>query len=376
LSLNNGHRDTSWYDNVMKMNLDTPLSINITTGTIVKTLIVLALAYTLFLLRDIVLVLLTAVVIASAVEPAARWLMKYKIPRLPSVVFVYLIIALGIFGVFYFVVPPLLSETVGFLSTVPDYLGTLDFSALLSKVGFLSTGGVLPDTFGVGEVVSGFRSYLTDIPGSVFATVSTIFGGALSLALIIVFSFYLTVQENGIVSFLQVVTPYRHQKYAIDLWRRSQHKIGLWMQGQLLLMLIIGVLVYLGLTIMGVKHAFLFAILAAAFELIPLFGPVLASIPAIAVGFVTGGVTLGLIIIGLYVIIQQFENHLIYPLVVNKVVGVPALLVILALIIGAQIAGFLGILLSVPIAAALMEFTNDIQKKNRALAAVEDDTSA
>jgi len=81
------------------------------------------------------------------------------------------------------------------------------------------------------------------------------------------------------------------------------------------------------------------------------------------------GASLGLMVVGLYVIIQQFENHLIYPLVVRKVVGVPPLLVIIALIIGGKLAGFLGVLLAVPMAAAILEFTDDIQKeKHRALA--------
>lgn len=140
------------------------------------------------------------------------------------------------------------------------------------------------------------------------------------------------------------------------------------MQGQLLLALIIGVLVYLGLTILGVKYALLLAILAAFAELVPVVGPVLAAIPAIAIAFTDGGTSLGFMVVAFYIIIQQFENHLMYPLVVNKVVGVPPLLVILGLIIGAKLFGFLGILLSVPVAAALMEFVKDVEKnKNKIL---------
>jgi len=95
--------------------------------------------------------------------------------------------------------------------------------------------------------------------------------------------------------------------------------------------------------------------------LIPIFGPIIAMIPAIAIAFTDGGLTSAVIILGFYLIIQQFENNLIYPLVVRKVVGVPPLLVILALLIGAKLAGFLGILLSVPIAAAFREYINDIE---------------
>lgn len=193
------------------------------------------------------------------------------------------------------------------------------------------------------------------------------FGGLFSFVLIIVFSFYFAVQERGIASFLRIITPPKHEKYAIDLWKRSQLKIGLWMQGQLLLALIIGVLVYLGMMILGVKYALLLALLAAVAELIPLFGPVLAAIPAVAIGFIDGGATLGFLVVGFYVIIQQFENHLIYPLVVKKVVGVPPLLVILALLVGGQLAGFLGIIIAVPLAATLMEFLNDLEKDKKKL---------
>ncbi len=187
--------------------------------------------------------------------------------------------------------------------------------------------------------------------------------------LIVVFSFYFSVQETGVDDFLRVVTPVKEQAYVLHLWKRSQEKIGKWMQGQLILALIVGVLLYLGLTVLGVPHALLLAILAAVFELIPVFGQILAAIPALAIGFGAGGATEALLVVGLYVLVQQFEAHLIYPVVVKKVVGVPPLLVILALLIGFKLFGFLGVLLSVPIAGAIQEFVSDVDReKTRALA--------
>ena len=162
--------------------------------------------------------------------------------------------------------------------------------------------------------------------------------------------------------FLRIITPLRSEKYIIDLWKRSQRKIGYWMQGQLLLGIVVGVLVYLGLMILGIQNALILAVLAGVLEIIPYFGPILSAIPAIFIGFTTGGLKMGLLILGLFIIIQQFENHLIYPLVVKKVVGVSPIIVILALIIGAKLAGFLGIILSVPVTAALMEFVEDVQR--------------
>jgi predicted PurR-regulated permease PerM len=173
----------------------------------------------------------------------------------------------------------------------------------------------------------------------------------------------LAVQEGGVEKFLKIITPVKRETYVVDLWKRSQRKIGYWMQGQLLLGLLVGVLVYLGLMILGVQNALVLAVLAGVLEIIPVFGPIVSAIPAILFGMADGGVTTGVLVLGLFIIIQQFENHLIYPLVVKKMVGVSPILVILALIIGAKLAGFLGIILSVPITSVLMEFLDDVQKE-------------
>ncbi len=338
--------------------MDKNISININSGSIVRGILFILLFALLYYLRELVLVVLTAVVIASSVEPMTKWFTRHKIPRVIAVIAIYFIAIVCIAGLFFLMIPPLLDEVSGLMATFPQYFNSTWISDSLTASG-------IPTEFSLKEVITEFRDSITGMGSSFFQTASNVFGGIINLILIIVLSFYLSVQEYGIANFLKVITPADKEKYVIGLWKRAQTKIGLWMQGQLLLGLIIGILVYLGLTILGVKYAFLFALLAAVAELIPLFGPIIASIPAILVGFATGGTTLGLLIIGLYIIIQQFENHLIYPLVVKKVVGVPPLLVILALIIGAKLAGFLGIILSVPVAAAIMEFVHDIEQDKR-----------
>lgn len=337
------------------------ISINISTATVVKILLFLLLFYVLYLLLDIVLGVLTAVVIASSVEPAAKWFAKYKIPRVPAVIFVYACVALLFAGIFYFFIPPLLDEASRFASMLPKYMESYNTVDKIS--GAQKIVGGLSGSVSLKDLILQAKSAVESFSGGAFEAVSRIFGGAFSFIIIIIVSFYLSVQEDGISSFLKLITPIKQQDYIVGLWKRSQIKIGRWFQGQLLLGVIIGVLVYLGLMVLQVPYAFLLAIIAMVFELIPIFGPILAAIPAIALGFMDGGVTVGAMTVALYVIIQQFENHLIYPLVVRKVVGVPPILVILALIIGGKLAGFLGILLSVPLAAASIEFVNDIAKK-------------
>ncbi len=336
------------------------ITINLSTGTVVKIILLLLLFASFYFFKDLILVVLTAVVIASAIEPATKWFVRFKIPRAIAVLLVYTGVAAVFVGIFYAFIPVLLNESSNFLASLPQYVGALDISGNLVD-STQSVVGQIP----IQEVVKELQMAVTNMSGSILSTISFVFGGAMSFLLILIFSFYFAAQERGIDDFLSVVTPLKHQKYILDLWKRSQIKIGRWMQGQLILGVIIGVLVYLGLTVLGVKYALLLAVLAALFELIPLFGPILAAIPAIGIALSTGGLTLALFVIGLYLIIQQFENHLIYPLVVTKVVGVPPLLVILALIVGAQLAGFLGVILAVPAATVVQELVKDIQK-NRA----------
>lgn len=339
---------------------------SITTGTIIKTLVILAGAWLLYYLRDLVLVIVTAVVIASAVEPGVTGLTRYRTPRLLAVLLIY-IVMIGLFlGVFYFFLPSVLEGFVTFLSALPEYLDA--FGSVSAFNDFATVLGLpAPVAADAGDLLGQVRSAVSSSGffGNAFSAASSVFGGVVSFVLILVFSFYFAVNETGVADFLRFVVPKKYESYTLDLWARSRNKIGLWMQGQLLLGFLMGVFVYLGLTIIGVKHALLLAVLAALFELIPVFGPTFAAVPAVVIGFVDGGLGLGIIIILLYVVLQQFENHLLYPLVVTKVVGVPPLLVILALIIGAKLAGFLGILLAVPAAAVLQELVRDIDARRK-----------
>jgi predicted PurR-regulated permease PerM len=358
-------------------------SINITSSTIIKTLVILILAFMLYQLMDLVLVVLTAVVIASAVEPILNWFSHYKVRRLFAVIITYICIVLVFSGLLYFFIPPVLREASNLLNNAPQYLSSITLWNPLNNDAIVQTSQVASGisdgivgsrqlisgissgnikTSALGDLITRFQGLTSNVSDGIINVASSIFGGAFSFILIIVLSFYLAVQEGGVEKFLKIITPVKNEAYVVDLWKRSQRKIGYWMQGQLLLGVVVGVLVYLGLMILGVQNALVLAVLAGVLEIIPVFGPILSAIPAILFGFMGGGLTTGLLVLGLFVIIQQFENHLIYPLVVKKVVGVSPIIVILALIVGGKFAGFLGILLSVPITAALMEFINDVQK--------------
>ena len=325
---------------------------DISTTTLIRILLIVFGVVFLYLIRNVVAIVLFSVVIASSVEPAARWFSRFKVPHVLGVLFVY-IIAFTILGVaFSTIVPPLFSELTDFSSETLIQGASGAFSNFMPQ---------LPAA--ISSMIEGFiedlRVSIGQIAGGFYQATSVIFGGAFSFILIIIISFYLSVQKNGVDNFLRIVTPPEYKNYILDLWGRSSLKIGRWLQAQILLGLLIGALVYIGLTILQVKFALSLAILAAIFELIPLFGPILAAVPAVIIAFLQSP-TLGLVVLLFYIIVGQFENHLIVPVVFQKAVGVPPILVIISLIVGGQLGGFFGLLLAVPIAAVLVEISKDI----------------
>ncbi len=330
------------------------LTIHISASTVIKILAILGITALVWQLRELVLILLTAIVLASASEPGIRFFIRLKIPRVFSVLIVYMAVIVLFAGFIYALVPVLLQEASSLLKDMPTLTQALEADSVLTSV--------LPDGVSISGLQDTLGGLITTYSSNAFAFVNMIFGGLFTFVLIVVFSFYFAVEERNIRDFIRIITPKTQEKYAVDLLKRSQRKVGRWMQGQLLSGLIIGMLTYLGLTVIGVKYALLLSALVVLFGLIPVFGIVLATIPAVAIGYITGGTTMALLVLALYIIIQQFEGNLIYPLIVTKVVGVPPLIVMLALIVGAQLAGFLGILLSVPLAAVLQEIVKDLNK--------------
>jgi len=341
-------------------------TISVTSGTIVRVILFLVLFYVIFLIRDVFLVMLTAIVIASAVDPGTRWFVKRKIPRVLAVIVIYIAGAALVVSTFYFLLLPLVNEAAQFLKTLPEYSNSLSQTQAVASTATVPSTNFLQgfsENFSLPAIIDQLNVTLSNLSSGFFGTVDVVFGGIVSFFLIIILSFYLAVQEDGVGKFLRIVAPVPQEKYLIDLWRRSKEKIGLWMQGQLLLAVLVAVLVFIGLSLVGIRGPLLLAFLAGLFEIIPLFGAFLAAAPAILIAFVDGGISLALLVAGLFIIIQQFESQLIYPVVVKKVVGVPPIISILAIVIGGKLAGFLGVIISVPVAAILMEILNDLEKR-------------
>ncbi len=302
-----------------------------------------------YYLRELVYVFLTSIVIASFVESAVRKFRRHGVRRTFAVIIIYFMVLAIIAGLLYLFVPVFLSQ-----------FG--QFSEFIAK--YLPTSGPLGSTEGISfsNIFSDLRSIASGATSGVLQTAITVFGGLFNVVVLVVLSFYLSINDKGIETFLRIVAPAREAEYVVALWLRTERKIGLWFQGQLLLALLVGVLIYLGLLVFGVQYSLLLGLLAAVMELIP-FGIILAAIPAVAAGYAGHGATGAFEVGGLYLIVHQFELNLISPLIVQKVVGVSSLMVILSLLVGLKIAGFWGLILAIPAAVLLMEFLADVKKK-------------
>jgi predicted PurR-regulated permease PerM len=341
---------------------------SISTGTIIRFFLIVIVIAALYYLRDVLLVVVAAVVIASALEPVVRRLKRFHIHRVIAAVLIYLVLAAVIASVLVFFMPLFVNDVISFLASVPKQISLDDIWSPIRDFG-IDIGPAASSavsTVSLSDLINNLQSAITGTTAGAFKTASFVFGGVLSFLLITVLSFYLVVQEDGVENFLRIVTPANKHEYVINLWGRARRKIGSWLQGQILLGVLIGVLVYLVLMVVGVPHALVLAVLAGAFELIPVFGPIISSVPAILVAYSDLGTGTAILLIGLYLIIYQFESQLFYPLVVKKIVGISPIIVILALVIGAKLAGALGAIIAVPLSAALMEYVYDVEKRKKA----------
>lgn len=336
--------------------------IDVTLGTFLRFFAVAILIFAAYYLLQVIAAVLFAIVIASAIEPIIHWAGRYHLSRIIAVILIYLAAALILAGLVYLVLPAIATELQNFLSSYPIYqrelLREIQSATGVPLASFLSDNSQ--------DILVSAPQQLTQLAQSTLQLTVDVFGGFMLVIITAVISFYIATQEKGIENFLRLVTPLDYEEYAVDLWIRAQRKMGQWLRAQLLLGLIVGVFVYIALTLLGIRFALIFAALTAVLEIIPVIGPILAAVPAVVIAFVQSPL-LGLTVIITYFVIQQIESHLIVPTVMRRTVGLNPLVVILALLVGGKLGGMLGLLLAVPIASVLVEFLSDTDRKKRGL---------
>jgi len=341
------------------------INITISSWTILKIVIAGALVYATFKLTTLILSILTAIVIASFVNFAVNKVRKIIKNRTLAVFLIYILTIAIIVGLSSVFIPVFVDEMSNLVSEVSNYIpnsSILNTFQSDSISGAKEIVGTISHNGSIGEVIKGTKNLIDTFSGGLMDIVGVAFGGILYLIITFIISFYLSIKEDGIENFLRVILPQKQEEYVISVWKRAELKIGLWMQGQMLVGLIIGVLTYLGLTIIGVEYSFVLSIFTAICLLIP-FG-IFIALPVTAVfAYLGGGISTASLTVIFYLILQQFESYLITPLIIKKVTGISSLVVILAVLIGAELAGIWGVILAVPFAVTLFEVFDDMEKK-------------
>lgn len=332
-------------------------SISISTSTIFKIALVLLLFYLAYLIIDILVLLFVALILASLIDPLADWFEKKKLPRGLAAAAVYVIV-LGILSLFIISLVPIIASQVSQLSN--------NFGIYWQKVmAGLSSVKSLTVRLGIWEnLQTTLPATIKTSLGTAQSVVGSLFGffdGIVSLILVFVITFYLVVEEEGFKKALHSLAPVQYQPYLIQLWGRVKEKLGLWLRGQLLLDLIVGIISYVGLLILDVQYALLLGLMAGLFETIPYVGPIFAGIIAVLLAFLqTGSWPKPLLVAILFVVIQQLENHLLVPKIMKRVVGLNPIVSIISLLVGYRLLGLPGAILAIPVATALSVVWADI----------------
>ncbi len=228
--------------------------VSVSTGTMVRAVLVLVFVFLFWFLRDLVLVVLTSIVIASFIESSIPHFKKIRIGRITGVVITYFV-SLSLFaGMFYLFAPLLITEIYNFSTFLSSYAPDVSILNFFQNEAFSGAKDIvksLGGDFSISSLLSVSKTFVLNLSGGFFTTIAVAFGSIFNFFLIIVVSFYLSIQEKGIENFLRIIIPIQYEDYVVDLWNRSSRKIGLWVKGQMLVGFVVGVLIYLLLSLMG-----------------------------------------------------------------------------------------------------------------------------
>lgn len=305
--------------------------IEISHRTILFTFFVIGAVFLLWEIRDILLILFVSLLMMAILNPLVKRLSRYKVPRGVSVLVAYLLFfALIIFAVAG-IAPALVEQTSHFIAGLPMYIENLN----------------LPDD--ISRQISGqILSSLGDVPGSVLGFGIGIVSNIFTILTVLTFAFYLLMARNKFETQLTHYMGEKRAKEIGDIVDELEYKLGGWARGQMALMLTVGVFSYIGLLILGVPYALPLAIFAGLMELVPYAGPFIGAIPAVLIGF---GISplIGAATSALAFLIQQVENYVLAPKIMEKSVGVAPVVTLIALAVGFKLAGITGVLISIPI---------------------------
>lgn len=307
-------------------------------------------------IKEVLVILFLSYIFAAAINPFVDRLEKKKVPRVAAIFVVYIIIIAIVALFIEIVVPPLVNQASQLVHNSGKYIERINSFA--SSLNPELRGKFVDIVGGVGNSISSINT------GEVVIQAFGVFSGAVGLIAVLVISFYLLIQKNGVEKALAFLLPRKYHQKSFAISRKIEIKMSSWVRGQLFLAFLIFVINYIALSILKVDMALTLALLSGLLEMLPIIGPIVAGAAATLVAL-TISPLLALIVAAWYILVQQLENHILVPQVMKKSVGLNPILVIVAILVGGKVMGFWGILIAVPIFACLAVIFDELWKKNK-----------
>lgn len=335
--------------------------IDVSSSTIFRTILILIGFWFFYVIRDILLILFAAMVVAWAIEPLARQLARFRIPRAVTVVTVYILGISLISLVVSLLIPPLTEQMKGLAASLPSVAA--HFNQWLEFPG-IDQAQIVEQTQGLlGRLGDGLANAGAGLIQRTRGVLSSFF----SAIFVFVITFYLVIEQDPVKKLCRILLPKEHVAWVNVLLDKAQKQVARWVVAQLLLGVIVGLIVGVGLWMLGIPYALVLGLIAGILEIVPVIGPVLAAVPGVIIG-ATQGWVLGLATLGLYWVVQQLENHILVPNIMRKAIGLNPLVTLIAVLLGARVAGIAGVILAVPAATVLGVFLSDLVSSDEDLA--------
>lgn len=311
--------------------------------------------FMLYYLQDVVLTIFLSVFISAAISGTVLRMEGFKIPRIISTILIFAFALTFLAFIVYTIVPIAILELNLLLNNLDGTVGSILGAETTAKLKTL----ISPDLHRLANVLLAGGGNFLDVIGKLL-------GGVAYFFTVLIMSFYLTLSRDGVSKFIRALFPASAEEKAVHVYERTRRKIGRWFHTQLLLNLIMGVMVFTGLSILGVKYSLILAIIAGLMELIPVVGPIFAGTLTVMIAMTESG-TLGLYVFIMFVVLQQFESNVLVPLMLKRAIDIHPVVVMVALLAGIKLAGAAGMILAIPATVLADELLDHwVKRKNTA----------
>lgn len=333
--------------------------LDISWGTIFKISITIVFLYFLYLIKELIIWFIFALVISILLEPVIGILTKKRVPRVVAVVSIYLFIFGILSYALYSALPFLISEIQNFSEIFPKQL-----PAYFEKISPMFKGLGVEAFENFETLLNTLKKPFEEMARNVFSALITLFGGIFAAFFTISLAIFLSLEKGLMEKGLAVFFPKEYENYLLNLWNKSKEKVTGWFLMRIIGVLFVGLSSYIAFRALGANYPVSLAVLAGLFDFIPIVGPLVAAI-LIFIVLSLDNFLMAIFVLIAFGLIQLIENTVLFPVLARKIIRISPVLILVALFIGGKLWGVLGAILLVPLVAILFEFFRDFLKKRR-----------